>query len=380
MKPADPTTISILPGSKRTDDYPAHLRPKSRFLALLVGGVALSPLSPALADFSGSDSLASKSANWAELFPGSDRDLLVFKNARLEYHKSDNSSTDNSYKWAYLKWTPNHGSYDEDWFVQVHVHHAGPENSNIGIGVLNTANREKGYVISINRGSDDGRGFMIRTISGLSMQYSLNSATDGFLRIHFNSKAKTLTGSWKSRVDWHQFPPIQIDPWNMNDSSSFTAVLIGSQTYYDEDINPSGSASASSSDSGKAYFSDFRCGLAVPDIDVEQPAFSDLTDGVSKKGFGTATVGGNGTTRTFTIRNQGTNELRDLRILSDGTNAAEFNIADLATKSLKPGASTTFRVTFKPNGVGTRKAAIHIASNDPNENPFDIFVSGHGVN
>ena len=225
---------------------------------------------------------------------------------------------------------------------------------------------------------------MIRTISGLSMQYALNSATDGFLRIHFNSKAKTLTGSWKSRVDWHQFPPIQIDPWNMNDSSSFTAVLIGSQTYYDEDINPSGnpsgSASASSSSSGNLYFNDFRCGPAVPDIDVEQPAYSDLTDGVSKKGFGTATVGGNGTSRIFTIRNQGTTELRELRIRSDGANAAEFNIADLATKSLKPGASTTFKVTFKPTDVGTRKAAIHIESNDPNKNPFDISVSGHGVN
>lgn len=364
----------ILPGSNRTDGYPAHLQPKSMFLALLAGCAALASPAPALADFSGGDSLANKSSNWAELFSGSDRDLLVFRNARLEYHKSEDS-----YKWAYLQWTPNKGSYNQDWFVQVHVHHGGPDQSNIGIGVLNTANRDKGYVISIDRGTDDYRGFSVRTISGPGEQYSINTATDGFLRIHFDSKAKTLTGSWKSRVDWHQFTPIQIDPWQMNDSSTFTAVLIGSQNN-SAGVDPAGGAPASSGDSGKAYFKNFKCGPALPDIDVEQPAYSDLADGVSKKGFGTATVGGNGTSRLFTIRNQGTTDLKALSISSDGTNAADFNIADLATKSLKPGASTTFRVTFKPADAGTRKAAIHIASDDPNENPFDISVSGHGVN
>ena len=43
------------------------IHPCRKFPALLVGCVALSPLSSALADFSGSDSLENKSANWAEL-------------------------------------------------------------------------------------------------------------------------------------------------------------------------------------------------------------------------------------------------------------------------------------------------------------------------
>jgi hypothetical protein len=45
---------------------------------------------------------------------------------------------------------------------------------------------------------------------------------------------------------------------------------------------------------------------------------------------------------------------------------------------LAPGASTTFKVTFGPKAKGTRTAQIQVKSNDPNENPFDVTVSGKG--
>jgi hypothetical protein len=47
--------------------------------------------------------------------------------------------------------------------------------------------------------------------------------------------------------------------------------------------------------------------------------------------------------------------------------------------SLAPGSSTTFKVIFKPSAKGTRKANIHIKSNDADENPFDIKLTGQGV-
>jgi hypothetical protein len=43
------------------------------------------------------------------------------------------------------------------------------------------------------------------------------------------------------------------------------------------------------------------------------------------------------------------------------------------------GSSTTFTVAFKPNAAGSRSAAIHIFSNDVDENPFDINLTGTGV-
>ena len=57
----------------------------------------------------------------------------------------------------------------------------------------------------------------------------------------------------------------------------------------------------------------------------------------------------------------------------------EFTVGLPGKKALAPGASTTFKVTFKPAAAGSRIAVIKIASNDSNENPFDIKLTGTGI-
>lgn len=336
---------------------------------------------PALAEFSGSDSLASKSPNWAELFHDSDRGRLIFQNSRLEYVSKDSYSNS---KRAYLKWTPNKGSYNQDWFVQVYAHRGG----DVSIGVVNSGNRNLGYMVSIvgSYRDDDTHnyydwqagGFSCETLKGKEHQHSINSATGGYLRIHFDSKAKTLTASWKSRLDWNHFKPFKIDSWGMDDSSHFTAVLIGGGYFDHDDRYPYNQYSASSGGSHRAYFSDFKCGPAAPLLNLEQPAYTNLTSG-KKRSFGTATVGGRGISRVYTIRNNGTAELRDLKIMTDGIDAADFHISDPSDKVIDPGGSTTFRVVFKPKASGTRVATMHIQSNDPAKNPFDLTLTGMGV-
>ena len=79
------------------------------------------------------------------------------------------------------------------------------------------------------------------------------------------------------------------------------------------------------------------------------------------------------------MRNTGTAELTGLALSKSGTHSADFTLGSLGAASLAPGTSTTFSVTFTPGAVGTRTAAIHIASNDSNENPFDINLTGTGV-
>lgn len=117
----------------------------------------------------------------------------------------------------------------------------------------------------------------------------------------------------------------------------------------------------------------------VPDIAVEQPLGSSLADGAANKAFGSVGVGSSGTAKTFTIRNTGSAKLTGLAITKNGANAADFKVTAPAAGSLAPGDKTTFKVTFKPIAKGTRRAAIHIKSNDANENPFDIKLSGMGV-
>ena len=58
--------------------------------------------------------------------------------------------------------------------------------------------------------------------------------------------------------------------------------------------------------------------------------------------------------------------------------SAAANTAGMST-TVAPGGSTTFTVTFTPSASGTRNATLHIASNDADENPFDVALSGNGL-
>ena len=118
--------------------------------------------------------------------------------------------------------------------------------------------------------------------------------------------------------------------------------------------------------------------IAVADIAVEQPSGTNLTDGVSSVGFGAVKTGGNAV-RTFIIRNAGDSNLSIGSISLDGANASDFSV-DITGMStvVAPGVSTSCTVTFSPTMTGSETAALHIVSNDPNETPFDIIVTGFG--
>ena len=115
-----------------------------------------------------------------------------------------------------------------------------------------------------------------------------------------------------------------------------------------------------------------------PEIVVQQPAKSNLIDGKTKKSFGTVKLGKK-VVKTFTIKNTGTAPLKGLALTKNGANAKDFVATAPGVATLAPGATTTFKVTFKPKAKGTRNAAIHIKSNDKDENPFDINLSGQAV-
>ncbi len=117
--------------------------------------------------------------------------------------------------------------------------------------------------------------------------------------------------------------------------------------------------------------------VPAPEIVLEQPVGTNLVDGTAVVDFGTRSIGANGSL-TFTVRNTGTANLSGLGIVIDGANAAEFSIISSPTAPVIPGASTTFTVRFAPTAAGVRTAALHLASNDDDETPFDIALSGRG--
>ncbi len=116
----------------------------------------------------------------------------------------------------------------------------------------------------------------------------------------------------------------------------------------------------------------------APEIAVQQPAGTDLVDGVGSKDFGSVIVGAN-TSLIFTITNSGTASLTGLGITIDGVSAAQFTVTANPVAPVGPNGSTTFTVRFAPTSAGVKTAALHIASNDGDENPFDITITGTGT-
>jgi hypothetical protein len=115
-----------------------------------------------------------------------------------------------------------------------------------------------------------------------------------------------------------------------------------------------------------------------PDITVIQSGGKVLADNSGKVPFGTVKVKKRSAPMGFTVRNDGPDPLTGLSVRSIGADAREFLITPLPVSTLAPGASATFKVTYKPRTTGTSKAKVQVQSNDPDESSFEINVTGKG--
>ena len=102
-----------------------------------------------------------------------------------------------------------------------------------------------------------------------------------------------------------------------------------------------------------------------------------LTDGQTIE-FGDANVG-EYVDRTFTVVNDGSALLTltpiDAATLPDGFSL----VSNLGSTSLAPGATTSFTLRFAPGSTGSFTGGISLASDDDDENPFDLVLQGMGV-
>ncbi len=117
-------------------------------------------------------------------------------------------------------------------------------------------------------------------------------------------------------------------------------------------------------------------GLGSPELGVNQPVSKSLDDGDSRN-FGIAKVGTKGKTKTFTVINNGSAILKNLRVKTEGPNKRDFKVGALGVIVLDPGDSTTFKVTFTPRGTDSREAILRILSTA--QGNFQIKVGGKGA-
>jgi hypothetical protein len=112
-------------------------------------------------------------------------------------------------------------------------------------------------------------------------------------------------------------------------------------------------------------------------IVLEQPENNPLTSGSSTVNYGSVLTG-IPSSRTFTIRNGGTQPITGLTVGVLGSNSDEF-IASNPPSSLAGGVSASFTITFTPPTTGERSATLRITSDNIGDTPFEISLTGTGA-
>jgi hypothetical protein len=131
-------------------------------------------------------------------------------------------------------------------------------------------------------------------------------------------------------------------------------------------------------DSGAAYVFNLNV-PAISEIAVEQPSGTDLTSGVAAVDFGILFAGSDTATQGFVIRSAGTVDLTGITASVVGENKDDFVITTSPAATVAFGSFTNLVVRFSPSASGDRTATLSIASNDLDENPFLVSLTGKGM-
>lgn len=130
------------------------------------------------------------------------------------------------------------------------------------------------------------------------------------------------------------------------------------------------------SQSGAAYV--FTGFFDAPEVSIDRSPDIEVSDGGSTD-FGNIAPRASGTPQTFTIRNFGAAALAGVAITKSGTNQSDFAVSSPSSATVEPGGTATFTVTFSPKGPGLRSCLLTVASNDADENPYDITLTGVSI-
>jgi len=169
-------------------------------------------------------------------------------------------------------------------------------------------------------------------------------------------------------IGWHQFT-FQFTAGVLTETIDGQMVYTGAGgTQFDKVI-----LVMSGTGSGGVSFDDFLF-EAASQLGVEQPAGTATASGDSRN-FNICVVG-EPLTFTFTVKNTGQGVLSGLGVTFGGTNAADFSLVSPIASQVLAGGSTPLNLRFSPSSGGTKSATMHLSSNDPDHNPFDIQLAG----
>ena len=339
-------------------------------------------------NFSGTDDFndnLKNAAQWGGELVGGDA-ALTEANGRLE-HTAPGIAGDEMHGWI---WTANHGSYTQDWAVQVDVHLAAltltdEQYANLNLAVFNadeSANPiwQKDIMdVAIDRYGDGST--TVRNLEGnLAAYYAAtphdtgllevpNSTTDAALRISFNSTTKELSSWYDTNgatggYNWTLLQKINIGSgtytWDMTNSSTFSVALLGG----------SGGVTLSS---GESYFDNFQA-ASLPAFTTQPPAAT-VTAGTAA----TFTVAASGTPPP-TYRWQGSTD--GGLVWNDLTNAMPYGNVTTGTLTVSNVTAAMSRYQFRcvasnsGGSVPSAAALLRVAPSILNFRGSDDFATG----
>ncbi|MCX6854699.1 MAG: choice-of-anchor D domain-containing protein, partial [Verrucomicrobia bacterium] len=96
--------------------------------------------------------------------------------------------------------------------------------------------------------------------------------------------------------------------------------------------------------------------------------------------FAPALSGGHSADLSCSIHNIGNAQLDGISMSIDGPDAADFTVIGTLPTNISPyNNSAQIQLRFTPSRVGTHTATLHILSNDADESPYDITLTGEGL-
>jgi Ca2+-binding RTX toxin-like protein len=118
-------------------------------------------------------------------------------------------------------------------------------------------------------------------------------------------------------------------------------------------------------------FNSIEAGIPVAKVTVKMGGTAIANGATTPIDFGTNTQGQTGTTRTFTVTNDGT----DVLTLDTVNVPAGFTLVDPLVGPLTPGQSESFTIQVDTTSAGVKSGTVSFANSDPNQNPFSFAIS-----
>jgi uncharacterized delta-60 repeat protein len=215
------------------------------------------------------------------------------------------------------------------------------------------------------------------------------SARNRIARLTNNPAVSSIVVTGASQIDWQtggttpEMHQVVFESWNGSSWSTLgnASRVVGGYRLNGLTLSASGQIRARGRTTGgyrngSSNMIEHTLIYGPPDIALEAPTGTNVTTGNGTHAFGIITSGQTQDI-TCTLRNTGGTELTGITPSILGTGASSFSLPTPPPATLAAGGSATFTVRFSATS-GAKTATLSIASDDPDENPFTLSLTGTG--